>query len=263
MVGGQFGEIDTSKMKSNDPSDFLECLNWNEAFTKSVGYENDDIISYYSNQFGHDKPWLQRRTHSTLEDLALSERQANLFFGFALAVVKLKKQNIRVLDIGGGNGYMAYWLRDFFPELSFEWIILESKSVAESYNTWKDAAQISWIHKDAFNATYDIILVSCALQYIENWSRLLVDSVNKCQILLLMRLSILENDQHKFGVHKIFRKSINGEFDASVPCHFFAANEIYNQISTKMTPIYQLIYDHESVIFDDEEVKFQDLFFQK
>lgn len=263
MAGGQFGEIETFKMKSDDPSDFLECLNWDQAITQSVGYESDVIISHYSTQFAHDKPWLQRRIHSTLEDLALSERQANLFFGFALAIAKLRKQNIRVLDIGGGNGYMAYWLREFFPEHSFEWVILESQSVTENYNKWKDKAQISWIHKDAFNATYDVILVSCALQYIENWSQLLVDSVNTCQILLLMRLPILENDQHKFGVQKIFRKGISGEFDASVPCHFFAANEIYNQISTKMKPIYKLIYDHESVIFADGEVKFQDLFFQK
>ena len=78
-----------------------------------------------------------------------------------------------------------------------------------------------------------------------------------------MRLPILEIEEHKFGVQKIFRKSLGGEFDASVPCHFFAAKEIITQISATMTPIYNIIYDHESVIFKDEEVKFQDLFFQK
>ncbi|TRZ87991.1 MAG: hypothetical protein D4R83_01160 [Streptomycetaceae bacterium] len=78
-----------------------------------------------------------------------------------------------------------------------------------------------------------------------------------------MRLPILENDQHQYGVQKIFRKSLGEKFDASVPCHFFAENEIYNQISTEMKITYKLIYDHESVIFKGEEVKFQDLLFQK
>jgi len=263
MADGQFGENEIFKMKSNDPSDFIECLNWDRAISQARGYEDGDIILHYSARFAIDKPWLQKSSHSTLEDLVLSERQENLFFGFALALVKLRKQKIRVLDIGGGNGYMAYWLRDFFPEQSFDWTILESRSIAENYSKWKEEANINWIYEDAFAVSFDVILISCALQYVQNWSQLLVDAVNTCEILLLMRLPILESNEHKFGVQKIFRKSLGEEFDASVPCHFFSANEIYAQISTTMKPIYKVIYDHESVIFDDEEVKFQDLFFQK
>ncbi|TRZ87992.1 MAG: hypothetical protein D4R83_01165 [Streptomycetaceae bacterium] len=106
MADERFGEIEIIKMKSDDPSDFLVCSSWYRAITQSRGYENGEIISHYAARFARDKPWLQTRNHSTLEDFVLSERQTNLFFGFSLAIVKLKKQKIRVLDIGGG---MATW----------------------------------------------------------------------------------------------------------------------------------------------------------
>jgi len=250
-------------MKSTDSSEFLECINWEEAVAQSVGYEGAELISHYSTQFALDKPWLQKRSHSKPEDLDLSERQENLFFGFAIAIAKLKKKQIRVLDIGGGNGYMAYWIRDFFPEQTFEWVILESESVAESYNEWKKEASIDWIYRDAFNDTFDVILISCTLQYLENWSQVLVDSVRSCKMLFLMRLPILESNKHKFGVQYIFRKSLGRNFDASVPCHFFGAKEIFNQISPLMKPLYKLVYNDESVIFENKEVRFQDYLFSK
>jgi putative methyltransferase (TIGR04325 family) len=250
-------------MKSDDPTDFIECLNWDMAITQSGGYENGDLVSYYAERFSLDKPWLLRNRYSTPEDKPLSERQKNLFFGFALALVKLRKQKLRVLDIGGGNGYMAYWLRDFFPEQSFDWTILESPSISENYNKWKEEANINWIHENTFEDSFDVILISCSLQYVQNWSQLIETSIDNCEILFLMRLPILNLNQHKFAVQRIFRKSVGKEFDASVPCHFFAANEIDSLVSKTMNPIYKLIYDHESVIFADEEVKFQDLFFQK
>ena len=101
MVGGQFGEIEIFNMKSDDPSDFIECLSWDQAISEAGGYENSEIVSHYTAQFALKKPWLQRRKHTKLEDLVLSERQENLFFGFALAIVKLRKYKIRILDIGG------------------------------------------------------------------------------------------------------------------------------------------------------------------
>ena len=78
---------------------------------------------------------------------------------------------------------MAYWLRDFFPEQTFDWTILESQSVAENYSMWNKEANINWVHENAFTATYDLILVSCALQYVQNWSQLLIESVKNCEIL--------------------------------------------------------------------------------
>ena len=250
-------------MKSTDPSEFLECADWDQAVAQSKGYESTDLISHYSAQFALDKPWLQNGSRLNPEDFNLSERQANLFFGFAIAIAKLRKKQIRVLDIGGGNGYMAYWLRDFFREQSFEWVILESESVAKSYNKWRKEARIDWIHKNPFTESFDIILISCTLQYIENWSQVVLESASNCQFLFLMRLPILEGNQHKFGVQRIFRKSLGKSFDASVPCHFFGASEIFDQISTEMNPVYKLVYHDESVIFLNEEVRFQDVFLSK
>ena len=106
MAGGQFGEIETFKMKSDDPSDFLECLNWDQAITQSVGYESDVIISHYSTQFAHNKTWLQRRIHSTLEDLALSERQANLFLDLHL---RLQNYENKIYGFWILAGEMVTW----------------------------------------------------------------------------------------------------------------------------------------------------------
>ena len=94
-------------MKSTDPSEFLECANWDQAVAQSKGYESTDLISHYSAQFALEKPWLQNGSKLNPEDFNLSERQANLFFGFVIAIAKLRKKQIRVLDIGGG---MAIWL---------------------------------------------------------------------------------------------------------------------------------------------------------
>ena len=263
MEGEQYGEVDEFQMRHEDPSDFLECLTWHQAIAKSEGYENEEIIIHYSSQFERDKPWLQAGGNLVAEAFVLSERQANLFLGFGYAISSLNKQVIKVLDIGGGNGYMAYWLRDFFPNQTFEWTILESQGVAESYNVWQENANVKWICKEDFARDSDVVLISCALQYIEHWEQLLIDATSNCNILFLKRLPVLDSIKHEYGVQRIFRKSRGDEFDASVPCHFFGATEIHDLVLKSMALVYGQTCDYESVIFKNNEVKFQNLLFKK
>lgn len=60
-----------------------------------------------------------------------------------------------------------------------------------------------------------------------------------------------------------FAKSHGDEFDASVPCHFFGATEIHDLVLKSMALVYKQTCDYESVIFKNNEVKFQNFLFKK
>jgi hypothetical protein len=92
---------------------FKTCNSWSEAVQKSNGNEEKELISALLSNFARNSPWIQKPSAN------LDSRLIELFaaFLYSLRFISPSRTPIKVADLGGGNGYMGYYISKLFPEL--------------------------------------------------------------------------------------------------------------------------------------------------
>jgi putative methyltransferase (TIGR04325 family) len=90
----------------------------------------------------------------------IDERLLEPLAALSLAVNRLGKSRISVLDFGGGNGFFAEVARHFLPQVTFDWSVLETPSMVGACGTIEGIRWLTDIPKE----TFDVVLLCGVLQ---------------------------------------------------------------------------------------------------
>jgi len=174
-------------MANSTEDEFSLHKTWEDAMHHSSGYEDPKLVSNLAQQLETQAPWPKVRA----ADRYLDQRSLELLFALQLAVADCGP-DVRVADIGGGNGYMAYIARQELASFQWDWTVFESPAIAAQYGVFESEAGLKWrpYSLEGMSAEYDVGLLSCTLQYVADPYALLRIAASRCRYLLIMRLPL-------------------------------------------------------------------------
>jgi putative methyltransferase (TIGR04325 family) len=183
--------------------DLVGVASWAEAQAMSKGYEDEALVTDFLEQFIHDLP--QRVMENRLCAPVTQEfslRRLHLILGFLTAIQQ--KNDVCIADIGGGNGYMFDWITQSQPKYSLDWTVYESSAVARNYMEFGKSLGINFSDLTNFNEErkFDLTVISCALQYLENWEEVLTTAGRNSENILIMRAPLVRSSEHRFFIQK-------------------------------------------------------------
>lgn len=229
---------------------FPRMNSWDQAIDQSVGYEDSTLINYYVESIRRNPPW------ENPDPLHFSQRELELSCAFQRVLLddpfsSALPASFRVLDVGGGNGYLGATIRRMLPNISWDWTVIESKSCASAYSQFQSAANIIWTSSEQhdWSVSSDINLVSCALQYLEHPDQELIKIANCCKYLVLMRLPLLDSPDHIL-TKQTFHDGLHPVPTSSWPHWFLSRTRLHATISTIGDIIYQWTTLSESYLFE-------------
>ena len=206
---------------------FRVAKNWESAVSGSSGYQSPQTISTIE---GAD-PVVDKWTadHNFLGSRYLQVASA---FLSGLNPEKLKSETtIYVLDIGGGLGEYFFLIQDNLPNLKFEWLILETPALCElAKSKHDDSSGVSWT--DVLNdssQTFDIVLLSSVIQYVEKPFALIEVAMQKAPLLIFNRLPLSTNAHNLVCIQRPGLLESKGSY----PVHILSEQLFISYLSTR------------------------------
>lgn len=194
---------------------------WKDAAAHAEGYEAENILEK-----------VKASVAEVLKGNAVFERDSVLFYqedpNYPLITAVLRatagKQELKVLDFGGGLGSAYFQNRKFFSHYtSVSWRIVEQKHFAEAGNGLfrEYDIPISFYHTvDEAMADWrpDIVLFSSVLQYLEDY-KTVIKTVKEKQIgyIMLDRCLCFQNDMpHRYCVQHIGKEICKSSYAVQI-----------------------------------------------
>lgn len=212
--------------------DLVRVGSWAEAQAMSKGYENEALVTDFLEQFIHDLP--QRILENKIEaptTQKFSIRRLHLILGFLTATQQMNE--VRIADIGGGNGYMFDWITQSQPECSLDWTVYESRAVARNYMEFGNGLGVNF--SDLLNfkegGRFNLTVISCALQYLENWEEILKTAGENSDNILIMRAPLVRSSEHRFFIQKN-NVGIYGKSQSSWPFIMFSRDLFEHKLAS-------------------------------
>ena len=233
--------------------DLVGVASWAEAQAMSKGYMDEALITNFLEQFIHDLP--QRILENSIQAPAtqkFSIRRLHLILGFLTAIQQ--KNEVRIADVGGGNGYMFDWIIQSQPEYSLDWTVYESKAVARNYEEFGNGLGVKFLDLLSFNerGKFDLTVISCALQYLENWEEILTTAGKNSENILIMRAPLVTSSEHRFFIQKN-NVGIYGKSQSSWPFIMFS-RDLFEKKLTSLGKIAIFASDSEETFHFDGEL---------
>jgi putative methyltransferase (TIGR04325 family) len=212
-------------MANLSDDDLEHVKSWTEAVDKSKGYDEKELVVSLVQQFEtqlKNRPFAIAKGEETL-------RLQHLLIGFFLSLNN--KKNISIGDFGGANGYMCDWLRFYNPEISIAYTVFEPTEISRAYNMESKKIGIQFLDINQFDKfKFDLIIISCTLQYTEKWIEVLKLSLQNAPYVLLMRVPLIDSLNHEFLIQHT-TTGLYGESSSSWPVIFFSRNRFMDQIN--------------------------------
>jgi putative methyltransferase (TIGR04325 family) len=229
---------------ANLSEDELQPTNsWLEAVRNSKGYENKSLVLDLIEQFKANL--VNRLAINPIS--SLSQRQIHLL----LAFLKIAHEGevVSVGDFGGGNGYMCDFLRANNPNTKIKYDVYETSDIAEGYNNYSKELEIDFLDIKSFGERkYDLVLISCTLQYTNNWKEVLVTSSQIAKNILLMRLPLIDVDDHHVFIQHNY-SGVYGLSHASWPIILFSKTLFLKEIKKLFDIVFELTDSEENYPF--------------
>jgi putative methyltransferase (TIGR04325 family) len=133
---------------------------------------------------------------------------SNIKIFMASAIASKNSNKINILDFGGGGGSHFYDLAVMFPSLKIDYTVIETSEMVRS-SIQKLPKKIRYFDnlKDPAlkNMQFDLIIVSSALQYVEDLYRILSEIINlKHRYLYITRTILNESDIKVEGIQRSY-----------------------------------------------------------
>ena len=168
---------------------------WVEAVQNSKGYQDKSLVVDLIEKFKVNLP--NRLSNNPI--FSLNQRQIHLLLAFLKIVPDSKFLSIG--DFGGGNGYMYDFLRDSNPGTKIIYDVYETTDIAEGYSNFGKKLEINFLDINKFGEKqYDLVIISCTLQYTKDWKDVIHISSRIAKNVLLMRLPLTDADEHNFFI---------------------------------------------------------------
>ena len=215
---------------------------WTEAVKKSKGYQDKTLVSDLIQEFKINLP---NRIHKN-QIIDLSQRQVHLLLVFLKTLLVKNKQTISIGDFGGGNGYMCDFLRDINLNCKIIYDVYETREIATGYNKIGKELNIDFLDTKKFGEKkYDLIILSCVLQYTNNWRKILTMAGKISNNILIMRLPLIDSNKNKYFVQHN-KDKVYGLSQASWPLMLFSKKLFTKEIQKTFKIIFKLTDSEEN-----------------
>ena len=237
-------------------NEFTLFETWQEAIRHSSGYGDLDLVSNLGAQLRIQRPWSIERS----ADRYLAARSLELLFALQIAIANVGPR-VRVADIGGGNGYMAYIARQELDHLQWDWTVFESPPIAAQYGVFEREAGVKWRPKfpESLSADYDVALLSCTLQYVADPYELLAIAASRCRYVLIMRLPLVSAGGSDLCSVQRPRGGVYEDSDASWPCWLFSRTRFDAFVQTLGEIVCRWVTTSETVIVEGRTIPLEGL----
>jgi putative methyltransferase (TIGR04325 family) len=148
-------------------------------------------------------------------------------FGVALAALEPRDGPVSVLDFGGYDGKHADLIQHLFPDLSFEWIVVDLPGVVEAMSA-RSRPGLAFVSdlSAAIAAEPDLILASASINYIADPTDMLTLMCANSSCVVLTRLPLWPIIRHTPAVQHTQRRPV----DISYPTWFFSEQVFMSEI---------------------------------
>jgi putative methyltransferase (TIGR04325 family) len=213
--------------------------NWQEAVSKSRSYVDSNLVESLTQQLQND---LVNRSSPISREME-TVRKSHLLLGWSFSCIGIT--NPKIADIGGGNGYMFDWIKSAYPLVNPNWIVFESKEIAEAYQMYSAGLGISFASSTPLDKTlhFDLTIISCTLQYLDNWEDVLEAAFIASKYVLLMRMPLIHSNQHKVYVQTPGH-GLYVDTSASWPIRLFSRKDFMLNLE-RMSEVVFSTYDPE------------------
>ncbi|MCS5707704.1 methyltransferase, TIGR04325 family [Candidatus Berkiella cookevillensis] len=168
-----------------------------KAACNSEGFEGQALVDMV---FFKTQQYREVLKQKTISSLSIPE-------SFLVATIaKMNQSHIRVLDLGGAFGAHYFFIRNFFPHISFDWVIIETSAIAKRGSELNDK-NLSFIAFENIDKTqlgsFDLVLTSATLQHVPDPTETLefLLSLN-APWLVFLRSSFCLDAEHFWVIHK-------------------------------------------------------------
>ncbi len=193
---------------------FTSATTWAEAEAASVGYVAVPAST---------------ATGEALSTQALTGNQTALVaaFGVALSAREPRDGPISVVDFGGYDGKHADLIQHLFPELTFEWIVVDLPGVVEVMSVRRRPG-LAFVSDPsaALEPGPDVILASASINYIADPMDMLRMMCSHASVVVLSRLPLWPIDRHTPAIQHTQRRPV----DISYPTWFFSEHVFMSEI---------------------------------
>lgn len=144
----------------------------------------------------------------------VSFHNVQITYGYVLALAARQKSNLSVLDYGGGLGHYYQLGKSLLPDVEFKFHCKEMPRMAEAGQLLNP--EIQWFTDDScLKKTFDLVMISGSLQYIERWQDLLqAISPAVGGHLFLTRIPVIEKSDSFVAVQEAYgTKMLHWQFN--------------------------------------------------
>ena len=199
---------------------FKPTGSWGEAESKTRGYS--ELTSEVLLE-AHPSRGNQDRTISSAMDLIVIEA-----FSTALREIDAN-QVVRVLDIGGFDGAYAEVIKNQFPEVEFEWTVVELPVVVNHFATRNDRISYSPNLQQSLQTRPDVVFAPAVINYLSNPHEVLESFFNNTKVVILNRLPLWPLTQDQAAIQTAQRKP----FLMQYPVWFFAEAQFLSRVALR------------------------------
>ncbi len=197
---------------------FQPVESWEVAESKSRGYsESTNQALLEANARGNQ----EKTTPSAMELIVIEA------FRTALREIDAN-QGIRVLDVGGFDGAYSVVIRNQFPEVEFEWTVVELPVVVNHFAAINDRISYSTDLQKSLQARSDVVFASAVINYLPNPHEVLESFFNSAKVVILNRLPLWPIPQDHPAIQTAQRKP----FLIQYPTWFFSETKFLNQLKS-------------------------------
>ncbi len=234
---------------------------WADAVSISKGYQDSEVIQDLTNQFRNSVNNRIKKYKSG--PINLSVRRLHLLAAWSYLVARSTNRVITVSDIGGGNGYMYDWITAHQgvrlevedvsdAPLEINWNVFESKEIADAYQANKGNLKVNFLENTVANypKVSNLVLMSCFLQYIDNWEDSIESISRNSEFVLIMRVPLISGRSHKIFVQH-FSEDLYGKSHASWPVRFFSEKLFMDFVEQRFHVIFSAIDMEETFPFEN------------
>ena len=100
-------------MATTSSETFFRSKDYQEAINKSSGYENSNLIEKLVENNKNNPPWKEKEGN-----LYIEHRQLELCTALMWVICKNKYTDIKISDVGGGNGYLFFSSKKNIPGIN-------------------------------------------------------------------------------------------------------------------------------------------------
>lgn len=238
-------------MVSTTKETFIRCKNYQDANSKSSGYQNEYLIEKLLDNNKKNPPWKKKDTN-----FFINQRELELCSALMWIINKKKLLNLKVSDIGGGNGYLFFSMKKFIPKIDLSWSVYESKKMSIAYSQFEKESGIKWYSSERKLSEFsDIALFSCVLQYLEYPFKIMKKFAIRNKYIIITRIPFIDDNKG----HVITRQTFPDKGDyqtknTSWPSWFFHRNNFMKEVSKIGNVIYQWKTPTEIVLFEGKYI---------